>query len=77
MPKATPTPQGESSPEVRVAPNSIMPENPRPEADGPWDISRHRKANALDALGRERFPPRYEELLRAYYRSLAAGRGED
>ncbi len=30
-----------------------------------------RQREAMDAHARDRFPPRYEELLRAYYRTLA------
>jgi hypothetical protein len=45
--------------------------------DGPWHPFRNRPREAVDAVGQERFPRGYEELLRAYYRSLAAGRSED
>jgi hypothetical protein len=77
LPKAQPRPQEKSTPELRGAPESKTGERPNIGPDGPWHPVRQRQQEALDAVGRERFPPRYEELLRAYYRSLAVGRGEE
>lgn len=76
-PKAKPMAEGPSSPKVRPLPGDQPAERPGVGPAGPWDPRRKVQADAVDAVGRERFPPRYEELLRAYYRSLAAGRGEE
>jgi hypothetical protein len=77
MPKAQANPDGPSAPEIRPAPKAQSGKLPKVAADGPWHPIRDRRQEAVDAVGRERFPPRYEELLRAYYRSLAAGQGEE
>jgi hypothetical protein len=74
---AQPNSDGPSAPEIRPVPKGENGEPSKVGPDSPWDPRRKRQQQAVDALGRERFPPRYEELLRAYYRSLAAGRGEE
>jgi hypothetical protein len=77
MPRAKPLAEPKSMPELTPAPGGQGPERPGFGPNGPWETRRKWQQPALDAVGRERFPPRYEELLRAYYRSLAAGRGEE
>jgi hypothetical protein len=77
MPRATPMAEPKSIPELTPAPPGKGPERPEVGPDGPWDPRRQRQQEPVDAVGRERFPPRYEELLRAYYRSLAARRGDE
>ncbi len=74
-----PAPEARSVPEATPAPAGQGDErtNANVGADGPWDPRRKRQQESLDAVGGERFPRHYEELLRAYYRSLAAGRGEE
>lgn len=67
-PQATP---GAPMPEQKAGPQA-KPAAPAPSAEfGPWHPKRNGHAEVVDAAGRERFPPRYEELLRAYYRALA------
>ena len=39
--------------------------------DGRWGDYRLRPPEMIDAVGRDRFMPRYEELLRDYYRAIA------
>lgn len=84
VPSKSPPPANKPLPPP--APKSAPESSPLPQAglgtpgegrlkDGPWDIRRQRQQEALDAVGRDRLVPRYEELLRAYYRSLAE-RGE-
>ncbi|HZZ82232.1 MAG TPA: hypothetical protein VFE62_27285 [Gemmataceae bacterium] len=78
--KATPQPKSapgtESTPQSRPGVDGkALPM--RPEMDGPWHPLRKLPREAVDAIGRERFPRGYEELLRAYYRSLAASRSEE
>jgi hypothetical protein len=42
-----------------------------PLADTHWGESPWRLNQRIDAASQGRFPPRYEELLREYYRALA------
>lgn len=76
-PGVKPMAEPKSIPEVRPTPGGKGAEPSQVGADGPWDPRRPRRQESVDAVGRERFPRHYEELLRAYYRSLAAGRGEE
>lgn len=71
---APPAPLSESKPERENSLSASTLEKMRAEQQLPQGWSpelpmRHRQT--LDAFARERFPPGYEELLRAYYRSLA------
>ena len=78
-PKAKPMAEPKPTPDLTPAPQGKGPERPDagPNGNGTWDIPRNRRQEAVNAVSGQRFPPRYEELLRAYYRSLAAGRDEE
>ena len=81
-PKATnPPPSGEAQPMPKPTSNTSATEQSarslnelkkQLEADGHWPVNlppHHRKS--LDSSAHGRFMPRYEELLRAYYRTIA------
>ena len=40
---------------------------------GQWGHLPENRRKEMDAFSKERFMPRYEELLRAYYRNIAEG----
>jgi hypothetical protein len=71
-------PQANSKPSgggVAPAPGAGPPSVPN--ADGPWETRRYRQRLGIDAAAREGYIRNYEELLQAYFRSLAAGRGDE
>ncbi len=81
-PEATPAPtkpmpEAKSMPQSAAGKSAAEPTLSDPEPDGPWDPRRLRQRESVDAVGRERFPPRYQDLLRKYFRSIAAGSGDE